>query len=175
MSGRKTRERRRSVERAQRPLGGAIGHPAAGKGDVAAVIGLHAEEFHHLAVTGAVIDGELAGIVYVQAEYPLMAQVWRYLSILGAVLLGSLLIAMLMSSWLQSAIIKPVLALTEAVDQVLMRALSRQPHERFGSMEEFARALAAGSPTAITPVGLPRVSPAVPAPRSRRARWILVA
>jgi signal transduction histidine kinase/DNA-binding response OmpR family regulator len=66
-------------------------------------------------------NGELAGIVYVQAEYPLMAQVWRYLSILGAVLLGSLLIAMLMSSWLQSAIIKPVLALTEAVDQVIRR------------------------------------------------------
>ena len=62
----------------------------------------------------------------------------------------------------------------EAVDQVLMRALSRQPHERFGSMEEFARSLAAGSPTAITPAGLPRVSPAA-ASRSRPARWILPA
>jgi signal transduction histidine kinase/CheY-like chemotaxis protein len=64
---------------------------------------------------------ELAGTVYLQAEYPLMAQVRRYLAILGAVLFGSLLVAMLMSSWLQAAIIKPVLALTEAVDQVIRR------------------------------------------------------
>ncbi|MGJ7916693.1 response regulator [Massilia sp. LXY-6] len=66
-------------------------------------------------------NGDLIGIVYVEAEYPLMAQVQRYLSILGAVLLGSLLIAMLMSSWLKAAIIQPVLALTAAVDQVIRR------------------------------------------------------
>jgi signal transduction histidine kinase/DNA-binding response OmpR family regulator len=66
-------------------------------------------------------NGELTGIVYVEAEYPLMDQVKRYLSVLGAVLLGSLLVAMLMSSWMQSAIIRPVLALTAAVDQVLRR------------------------------------------------------
>jgi methyl-accepting chemotaxis protein len=66
-------------------------------------------------------NGELAGTVYLEAEYPLMAQVRRYLAILGAVLLGSLLVAVLMSSWLQAAIIKPVLALTEAVDLVIRR------------------------------------------------------
>src|SRR5436190_18715912 len=32
------------VERHQRPLSGAIGHPAAGKGDVAALIGLYGQE-----------------------------------------------------------------------------------------------------------------------------------
>jgi signal transduction histidine kinase/DNA-binding response OmpR family regulator len=66
-------------------------------------------------------NGDLIGTVYVAAEYPLMAQVRRYLSILGAVLLGSLLVAVLMSSWLQAAIIKPVLALTDAVDQAVRR------------------------------------------------------
>jgi signal transduction histidine kinase/DNA-binding response OmpR family regulator len=66
-------------------------------------------------------NGDLIGTVYVQAEYPLMAQVQRYLSILGAVLLGSLLIAMLMSRWLQAAIIQPVLALTAGVEQVIRR------------------------------------------------------
>ena len=66
-------------------------------------------------------NGDLVGTVYVEAAYPLMAQVRRYLTILGAVLLGSLLIAMLMSSWLQAAIIKPVLALTAAVDQAIRR------------------------------------------------------
>src|SRR6059058_1069392 len=66
-------------------------------------------------------NGELTGIVYVEAEYPLMAQVKRYLSVLGAVLLGSLLVAMLMASWMQTAIIRPVLALTAAVDQMIRR------------------------------------------------------
>jgi signal transduction histidine kinase/CheY-like chemotaxis protein len=66
-------------------------------------------------------NGELIGVTYIEAEYPLIAQVRRYSAILGAVLLGSLLIALLMSSWLQAAIIKPVLALTEAVDQVIRR------------------------------------------------------
>jgi serine/threonine-protein kinase len=63
----------------------------------------------------------------------------------------------------------------EAVDQVLARALSRHPHERFGSVEEFARALRAGSPTAITPVSLPRVGPTPPAARRRRTRWLVAA
>jgi signal transduction histidine kinase/CheY-like chemotaxis protein len=66
-------------------------------------------------------NGELVGTIYVEAEYPLMAQVQRYLSILGAVLAGSLLVAMLMSSWLQATIIKPVLALTEAVDRAMRK------------------------------------------------------
>jgi serine/threonine protein kinase/TolB-like protein/Flp pilus assembly protein TadD len=63
----------------------------------------------------------------------------------------------------------------EAVDQVLTRALSRHPHERFGSMEEFARALGADSPTAITPVSLPRVRPTPPAARPHRTRWLVAA
>src|SRR5688572_12600007 len=63
----------------------------------------------------------------------------------------------------------------EAVDQVLMRALSRHPHERFGSMEEFARALGSASPTAITPVSLPRVTQrSVAAQRRRTSRLAAV-
>jgi len=82
----------------------------------------HAIDGGRIAVATRMLrNDELVGIMYVEAEYPLMAQVRRYLSILGAVLLGSLLVAMLMSSWLQAAIIKPVLALTAAVDQVIRR------------------------------------------------------
>jgi signal transduction histidine kinase/DNA-binding response OmpR family regulator len=66
-------------------------------------------------------NGELIGAVYVEAEYPLVAQIKRYLSVLGAVLFGSLLVALVMSSWMQRAIIQPVLALTAAVDQVIRR------------------------------------------------------
>jgi eukaryotic-like serine/threonine-protein kinase len=61
----------------------------------------------------------------------------------------------------------------EAVDQVLMRALSRHPDERFGGMEEFAQALAVGSRTAITPVSLPKLTLTAPAWRPRRARWLV--
>jgi serine/threonine-protein kinase len=55
----------------------------------------------------------------------------------------------------------------EVVDQVLMRALSRQPDERFVTMEEFARALAASSPGVMTPSSLARVPPSAP----RRRSW----
>jgi TolB-like protein/Flp pilus assembly protein TadD/tRNA A-37 threonylcarbamoyl transferase component Bud32 len=59
---------------------------------------------------------------------------------------------------------------SDAMDRVLMRALSRHPGERFASMEEFGRALAAGSPGAITPVSLPHVPRTRPASKPRRAR-----
>jgi TolB-like protein/Tfp pilus assembly protein PilF/tRNA A-37 threonylcarbamoyl transferase component Bud32 len=60
----------------------------------------------------------------------------------------------------------------ETVDRVLMRALSRQPGDRFGSAEQFARALAAGVPGTITPVSLPRVTQSRPAAQRRRRRWL---
>jgi signal transduction histidine kinase/DNA-binding response OmpR family regulator len=71
--------------------------------------------------TKIVRNRELVGTVYVAAEYPLMAQVKRYCLILAAVLFGSLLVALVMSSWLQSAVTKPILALTTAVNQVIRK------------------------------------------------------
>src|SRR5215208_1180161 len=50
------------VARDQRPFAGAVGHPTAGKGNVTAVLPVHAKELHHLAVSGAVIDGELTHV-----------------------------------------------------------------------------------------------------------------
>jgi eukaryotic-like serine/threonine-protein kinase len=50
------------------------------------------------------------------------------------------------------------------VEQVLLRALARQPADRYESLDAFARAMAeTGVPTAITPAGLRSVGP----PRSR--------
>ena len=55
----------------------------------------------------------------------------------------------------------------DAVERTLMRALSRQPGERYESMEAFARALAAaGAQRAITPGAPPRLG-SVPQRRSR--------
>ncbi|WP_051109918.1 response regulator [Massilia niastensis] len=79
-------------------------------------------DFDRIAIFKKIMrNGELLGTVYVGAEYPLMAQVQRYLLVLAAVLLGSLLVAILMSSWLQSAITRPVRALTAAVNQVVRK------------------------------------------------------
>ncbi len=62
----------------------------------------------------------------------------------------------------------------EAVERILMRALSRQPSDRHDSMEAFAEALAAtGVQGAITPVSLPRFAPVSPS-RRRRASLFAV-
>ena len=63
----------------------------------------------------------------------------------------------------------------DVVDQVLMRALARHPDERFATMEEFARALAAGAPGTITSAGVRRTARPAPAPRPRRRLWLAVA
>ena len=58
-----------------------------------------------------------------------------------------------------------------AVEQVLLRAMARQPGDRYESLDAFARALGeTGVPTAITPAGLRSIAPA----RSRGVRRRLV-
>jgi len=47
-----------SVFCSQRPIIGAIRHPAARKGNVTAILRIHRKELHHLAVTCAVLDRE---------------------------------------------------------------------------------------------------------------------
>ena len=58
-----------------------------------------------------------------------------------------------------------------AVEQVLLRAMARQPADRYESLDAFAQALGeTGVPTAITPAGLRSIAPA----RSRGVRRRLV-
>jgi signal transduction histidine kinase/CheY-like chemotaxis protein len=66
-------------------------------------------------------NGETVGTVYLQANFPLAERIKRYSFILLAVMAGSLVIAVLVSSWLQAAVTKPILALTNAVHQVIRR------------------------------------------------------
>jgi serine/threonine protein kinase/tetratricopeptide (TPR) repeat protein len=61
-----------------------------------------------------------------------------------------------------------------AVEQVLLRAMARQPADRYQSLEAFARALTdTGVSTAITPSGLRSVAP-VPPRRPRATRLFAV-
>jgi signal transduction histidine kinase/DNA-binding response OmpR family regulator len=69
--------------------------------------------------TTIVRNGEKVGTVYIGAEYPLAAQVKRYLLVFFAVMAASLFVAYLVSKWLQAGITQPVLALTNAANQVI--------------------------------------------------------
>lgn len=64
-------------------------------------------------------DGKLAGTIFLRAQYPLDERIRNFFSIMAATMGGSLLIAALVSIWLQSAVTKPIRALTEAVHHVI--------------------------------------------------------
>jgi signal transduction histidine kinase/DNA-binding response OmpR family regulator len=83
---------------------------------------------------GAAIDGDkvtvfrkitrkrdVLGTVYLSATYPLAQRIQRYALILAGTMLIGLLVAFLVSAWLQSAVTRPIRALTNAVRQVIER------------------------------------------------------
>ena len=59
------------------------------------------------------------GTLYMKAEYDVAAHVKSYLGILGLMLLGALAVALLVSSWLQSTVTKPILAMRDVARQVV--------------------------------------------------------
>lgn len=64
-------------------------------------------------------NNEILGTVYLKADYELLGRLTDYLSILGTVFALSLLVALLMSAWLQTAVTKPILAISEVARQVM--------------------------------------------------------
>jgi signal transduction histidine kinase len=66
-------------------------------------------------------NNEILGTVYIRAEYALVGRLMDFLGILGAVLVLSLLVALLMSAWLQAAVSKPILAMAAVARQVMER------------------------------------------------------
>jgi signal transduction histidine kinase/DNA-binding response OmpR family regulator len=66
-------------------------------------------------------NGETVGTVYLGAQYPLAERIQRYIAILCAVMIGGLGVAALVSLRLQAAVTRPILALTDAVHQVIRR------------------------------------------------------
>lgn len=64
-------------------------------------------------------NNEIAGTVYLQGRYNLTQRLRDYLAILGSVLILSLLIALAMSSWLHTAVTKPILDVTSVARQVM--------------------------------------------------------
>ena len=66
-------------------------------------------------------NNEILGTVYLRADYALLGRLTDFLAILGAVMVLSLLVALLMSAWLQSAVSKPILATAVVARQVMER------------------------------------------------------
>jgi signal transduction histidine kinase len=76
----------------------------------------------HIAVSQPLAsDHERVLTVYLRARYELWERLRNYALILGAVMLGSLLLAGLISIWLQAGFIRPVLEVTAVAREVMQR------------------------------------------------------
>ena len=64
-------------------------------------------------------NNEILGTVYLRATYGLVDRLTGYVGILAGVLLLSFVVAVLMSAWLQAAITRPILAITQVARQVM--------------------------------------------------------
>ncbi|WP_322404102.1 ATP-binding protein [Massilia luteola] len=66
-------------------------------------------------------NGEMVGTVYLRSRYGVVDRLFSYGAILGAVMLGALVIAGLVASRLQAAITRPLAAVTNVARQVMQR------------------------------------------------------
>src|SRR5690606_9684644 len=64
-------------------------------------------------------DGEILGSAYLRADLLLRERILNYLSILGVVALGALVIATLVSFWLQSFVTRPILSIARISREVV--------------------------------------------------------
>jgi two-component system, sensor histidine kinase len=82
----------------------------------------HRIEGNQLMVFHRVVENdEILGTVYLRARYELWERLQDYLKILGAVMIVSLGVALLVSAWLQAAVTKPILSVTEIARNVMER------------------------------------------------------
>ncbi len=79
-------------------------------------------EGNQIAVIRRIADAdEVVGTIYLRADYELVARLRGVLTIVGMVMIASLLVAAVLSYWLQEAITHPLLAITEVARQVKAR------------------------------------------------------
>ncbi|MBC7803073.1 MAG: response regulator [Candidatus Parcubacteria bacterium] len=76
-------------------------------------------EGEELVLFRRIVDrNEAIGMVYLRAQYDMTERLWAFLKILGVVIALSLLVAVWVSSWLQSAVTQPILEITDVARQV---------------------------------------------------------
>jgi len=66
-----------------------------------------------------VSDGEILGTVFLRADYELFDRVYDYLGIAAVVLIAAMLVALLMSSWMQNIVTRPILAIAQIAREVV--------------------------------------------------------
>ncbi len=64
---------------------------------------------------------ELVGTIYFRSDYELAQRLLSYLAILGAVMLASMAVAVLLTSWMQKAITRPILGMADVARRVMTR------------------------------------------------------
>lgn len=76
-------------------------------------------EGHDLVVFKRVVDrNQILGSVYLRAHYGLFDRITTYLAILAAVMIASLALAVGMSAWLNRAVTRPIIAVSEVARRV---------------------------------------------------------
>jgi signal transduction histidine kinase/ActR/RegA family two-component response regulator len=83
--------------------------------------GHHIDGEHIVVFQPLVTNKEQVLTVYLRARYELMERLRNYALILGSVMAGSLVLAGLISLWLQAAFIRPILAVTSVAREVMQR------------------------------------------------------
>ena len=74
----------------------------------------------NLVVFKRILDNnEILGTVYVKARYALFDRIKDYLGILVIVMVASLLVSVLLSSWMNSVVTKPILAISDVARKVM--------------------------------------------------------
>jgi two-component system, sensor histidine kinase len=82
----------------------------------------HRVEGNKLIVFKSIRDSSgYLGTVYIEAAYSLFDRLWSYLGIFSAVMVVSLMVAVLMSFRLQEALTTPILAMTQVAREVMER------------------------------------------------------
>ena len=83
--------------------------------------GLRIEDGHVILFRRVVQNDEVLGTVYLKAHYRLAEHVLNYLLIVGGVLAIGLVVAFVITTWLQRTISAPVLAISHVAQQVVER------------------------------------------------------
>ncbi len=81
--------------------------------------GVRVEDRDLILFKRVVNDGEILGTVYLRADYELFDRVFDYLGIAAVVLIAAMLVALLMSSWMQNIVTRPILAIAQIAREVV--------------------------------------------------------
>jgi signal transduction histidine kinase len=83
--------------------------------------GAHSEGQDVVVFRRIVANGEILGTVYLRGDYEFADQVWSYLGIAFTLALAAMLVAFLMSSWLQKIVTRPILSIAAIARDVVQR------------------------------------------------------